>query len=80
MLAIRPEQVAAERFVSGETRPIGELLPRLQQDGVRGVTANGILGDATTASEDRGRTALRRAIADLVTFIAEWPTVAAPTR
>lgn len=80
MLAIRPDQVDAARFVAGETRPIGELLPQLQRDGVRGVSPNGILGDATAACADAGRTALRRATAELLDFVAGWPAVSTPTR
>lgn len=80
MLAIRPEQVGVDRLEPGATRPIRELLPELQRDGVRGVSANGILGDATTASEEQGRTALRRATGELVGFVAAWPTVPTPTR
>lgn len=79
MLAISPTGVDVDRLARGDTRPVGELLPQLRQDGVRGVSPNGILGDATAASEEHGRTALRRAAAELIAFVAGWPVVS-PTR
>jgi mycofactocin system creatininase family protein len=38
----------------GETRPIGELMPRLREDGVRSVSANGVLGDPRGATAQEG--------------------------
>lgn len=72
MLALAPERVHADERVIGETRPLGELLPTLRRDGVVGVSATGVLGDATTATADAGRTLLRRASAELLALVAGW--------
>jgi mycofactocin system creatininase family protein len=77
MLAIAPEAVDAARLERGDTRPVDELLPELRRTGVRGVSPNGVLGDATVATADHGRTALRRATERLLAFVAAWPP--APT-
>lgn len=72
MLALAPERVLEDERVRGETRPLGELLPTMRRDGVVGVSASGVLGDATTATADAGRTLLRRASAELLAVVAGW--------
>lgn len=76
MMALTPDRVDRDALAPGDSRPLAEILPELQRDGVRGVSPNGILGDATAATEDQGRTALRRASADLLAFVAGWPAPA----
>ncbi len=80
MLAIAPEAVDGGRLERGEVRPVGELLPELRRVGVRGVSPNGILGDATDATAEHGRTALRRATEELLAFVAAWPPAAPADR
>ena len=61
--AVRPE------------RPVGVTASRdeLRLRGVRAVTANGVLGDATDASAEEGRTLLESAASELAAFVASWP-------
>lgn len=42
----------------GDTRPIASLMPDLRAGGVRAVSANGVLGDPTGATEGEGRSLL----------------------
>jgi creatinine amidohydrolase len=71
MLALAPELVGAARPV-GNVAPLDSLMPALRAGGVRAVSANGVLGDATGASAEEGRALLATAIADLVAFTAGW--------
>ncbi len=54
MLHLAPELVRVGRAAAGQTRPLREILPALQRDGVAGVSANGVLGDPTGASAEEG--------------------------
>ncbi|MGE4424830.1 MAG: mycofactocin biosynthesis peptidyl-dipeptidase MftE [Solirubrobacteraceae bacterium] len=72
MLVLAPERVRAHAATVGTVEPLGELLPRMRREGVAGVSANGVLGDATTASADAGRTLLRVAAQDLRATVARW--------
>ncbi|MGX6447837.1 mycofactocin biosynthesis peptidyl-dipeptidase MftE [Patulibacter sp. S7RM1-6] len=72
MLVLAPEAVRTANVVRGETAPLGEILPRMRREGVAGVSASGVLGDATTATAEDGRTLLRRALADLADTVEAW--------
>jgi mycofactocin precursor peptide peptidase len=63
--------VEASRPV-GATAPLRALLPALREGGVRAVSPNGVLGDATGASEAEGQVLLRSAAQDLARFVAAW--------
>lgn len=65
-LAIDAGQIRLEAAEPGDTRPLGELLPILRVEGVREVSANGVLGDPTGATAEEGRTLLAAFVADLV--------------
>jgi mycofactocin precursor peptide peptidase len=65
MLAVAPELVQMERAEIGNTRPLGELLPRLRTGGLAAVTTNGVLGNPLTATAAHGRTLLQTWIAQL---------------
>lgn len=54
MLHLEPGLVRADRAAAGQTRPLREILPDLQRDGVAGVSANGVLGDPAGASAEEG--------------------------
>src|SRR4051794_8581789 len=72
MLHVEPEGVLGERAVAGETRPIGELLPRLRHEGVRPVSPTGVLGDPAGASAEEGAELLAGLVARLVAAATTW--------
>ena len=71
MLAINPEQVDMAKAEVGSTKPIGEISTQLRSGVVRSVSANGVLGDPTTATSEHGLSLLSQLTHDLVTFINE---------
>src|SRR3954452_3736981 len=77
MLHVEPEGVLGERAVAGDTRPIGELLPRLRREGVRPVSPTGVLGDPAGASAEQGADLLDGLVERLVAAVATWDV--APT-
>jgi mycofactocin precursor peptide peptidase len=64
MLALAQHLVGSERPV-GVTEPLDALLPRLRRDGVKAVSANGVLGDARGASARTGQRLLEGLAADV---------------
>jgi mycofactocin precursor peptide peptidase len=54
LLHLAPETVALDRSEPGATAPLADLLPALRRDGVRAVSANGVLGDPAGASTAEG--------------------------
>ena len=52
---VAPWSVRVDLAEAGATEPIAELMPRLRSVGVRTVSPNGILGDATWSSVEEGR-------------------------
>jgi mycofactocin precursor peptide peptidase len=72
MLAIRPDLVALQAARPGNTAPVEELLGELRERGVRPVSPNGILGDPTGASRDRGERLLAAAAVELADSLAGW--------
>jgi creatinine amidohydrolase len=69
MLAVDPGRVRIDRAEAGDPRPSATLLPLLRSQGVRGISANGVLGDPTGASADEGHRLLALAIDDLVEMV-----------
>lgn len=65
MLGLAPNRVGDHRQVIGNQTPIGALLPRLRDEGVRAVSSNGVLGDARDASPERGA-AIMHALAERI--------------
>lgn len=72
MLAIAPWSVRLGAAAAGETSPLYEVADRLQAEGVRAVSANGVLGDPTSASSSDGQALLTSLAADLVAAVARW--------
>jgi mycofactocin precursor peptide peptidase len=66
MLAIAPTRVRLQDAEAGDTRPLAELYPLMQRDGVRAVSPNGVLGDPAGAGAEEGRLLLDDAITDLI--------------
>lgn len=54
LLHLRPAAVRMDRAVPGDTRPLREILPAMQADGIAAVSPNGVLGDPTGASATEG--------------------------
>ena len=55
MRYIAPWAVQVELAAAGATESVVDLLPRLRLEGVRAVSPNGVLGDATTSTVAEGR-------------------------
>ena len=69
LLTVAPDAVGDERPV-GDARPLDEVLEVLRADGVRGVSPNGVLGDASRASAGEGEALLADLVEDLVRHLA----------
>ncbi len=65
LLAIDPDCVRVDAREVGSTAPLSELLDDLRAGGVKSVSANGILGDPTTANAEHGNELFLALIADL---------------
>ncbi|MBM7806427.1 creatinine amidohydrolase [Geodermatophilus bullaregiensis] len=72
LLHVEPRSVRTDRSVPGETAPIGDLLPRLRAEGVRGVSPTGVLGDPAGASAEEGARSLAGLVARLAAAVARW--------
>lgn len=55
MRCIAPWAVQVELAAVGATESVVDLMPRLRLEGVRAVSPNGVLGDATTSTVEEGR-------------------------
>lgn len=75
MLAIAPELVGGQR-PAGPSEPLAALMPALRERGVRGVSPNGVLGDARGATADEGRALLAGFVADLAALLSHTRPVA----
>lgn len=72
MLAIAPERVRMEAAAPGCAEPIEQILPALRRGGVEAVSANGVLGDPTGASAERGRAMLDGNVRRIVAAARAW--------
>jgi len=66
MSAIAPGSVRLALAERGATEPLAELLPRLREHGVAGVSPNGVLGDPIGASAVEGEALLEGMVSFLV--------------
>jgi creatinine amidohydrolase len=71
-LAVDPGRVRMDRAVVGDTRPLATLMPELRANGVRAVSASGILGDPTAATAADGVALLDELAAELIRYVATW--------
>jgi creatinine amidohydrolase len=76
-LALDPGRVRMNRAVAGNTRPLATLMPELRANGVRAVSASGVLGDPTSATAADGAALLDELAAELIRFVAAWRTESA---
>ncbi|WP_448615115.1 mycofactocin biosynthesis peptidyl-dipeptidase MftE [Modestobacter sp. URMC 112] len=72
MLHVEPRGVREALATAGETAPIGELLPRLRAEGVRGVSPTGVLGDPAGASAAEGAELVAAMVARLAAAAGRW--------
>jgi creatinine amidohydrolase len=70
MLALHPDRVRLPRAAAGDGRSLAELWPLLSTEGVRAVSANGVLGDPTGADAAEGERLLDAATRDLIAAVA----------
>lgn len=68
---LAPETVDCDRFEAGVVTPVADLMPRLRRDGVRAVTANGVLGDPHGSSPEEGERLVTRLVAGLIATVRE---------
>ncbi|SHN48136.1 mycofactocin biosynthesis peptidyl-dipeptidase MftE [Cryptosporangium aurantiacum] len=71
-LALDPHRVRLDRAEPGNTAPLSDLLPVMREQGLRPVTANGVLGDPSGADAEEGTRLLAEATDDLATTVARW--------
>lgn len=71
-LHLDASRVRMERAAAGDTRPLAETLPLLRAGGVRAVSANGVLGDPTSADATAGSALLDQLAASLIEAVAAW--------
>ena len=74
MLHIAPHSVDLARAVVGNTEPLRSILPSLGRNGVKSVSASGILGDPTGASASEGILLLDAMITDVTQRISHSVT------
>jgi creatinine amidohydrolase len=55
MLYLAPDLVNLDVAVSGNTTPVGQLIEEIRDAGVAAVSDNGVLGDPTGATAERGQ-------------------------
>lgn len=60
LLHLCPERVRLDRAEAGDPRPLDVILPILLAEGVRAVSANGVLGDPTGATAQAGERLLEQ--------------------
>jgi creatinine amidohydrolase len=72
LLHVEPDAVRTDRSVAGVTTPVGELLPRLRAEGVRGVSPTGVLGDPAGATAEVGARLLGDLAARLTAALPGW--------
>jgi mycofactocin system creatininase family protein len=72
MLAIAPERVQLARAEVGNRAALAELMGVMRAEGVRAVSANGVLGDPTRASAEHGGALLGAEQERLTRMVREW--------
>jgi creatinine amidohydrolase len=72
MLELLPQGVRNELAAGGNEAPLGELIDRLRADGVRALSANGVLGDPTDASAAEGLELIAAVVEDLCRTVRVW--------
>jgi len=66
MLYLRPELVRPFENVTGNSRPLADLMPILRSDGLAAVSESGVLGNPSAASRSHGETLFLALVMSLV--------------
>lgn len=72
MLRLRPEDVAVDEAIVGNTEPLPSLIERLRTGGVRAVSPSGVLGDPSGADPADGELLLERWTESLIRRVEDW--------
>ncbi|WP_010541220.1 mycofactocin biosynthesis peptidyl-dipeptidase MftE [Dietzia alimentaria] len=72
MLHLYPELVRPDLARAGCTEPLVEILPAMREGGVAAVSATGVLGDPTTATEADGTRLWEALAADVRDRVGRW--------
>lgn len=72
LLHFSPSSVSMSAVQAGNTAPVAELLPAMRAGGVAAVSANGVLGDPTTAAEHHGARLLDALVTRLDAALGDW--------
>lgn len=72
LLHLHPELVRTELAEPGCTRPLPEILPAMREGGVAAVSANGVLGDPTTATPVEGARLWAALLDDAAARVERW--------
>lgn len=69
MLYLSPEQVRFGQAEAGNTGKLNDLLPLMREEGVKAVSANGVLGDPAGASATEGSQLLKQMVWNISTAL-----------
>ena len=76
MLHVAPDKVLTDRIERGTVGDSSDLVAQMRTGGVAGVSANGVLGDPTTATKEHGVAVLKLYSSHLTAHLAalsiEW--------
>ena len=72
LLHLSPGSVRTDRWVTGNTEPLADLMPRLRRGGLAAVSDSGVLGDPTTATAAAGARIFADMVADCMRRVSRW--------
>ncbi|GAA3204858.1 mycofactocin biosynthesis peptidyl-dipeptidase MftE [Actinocorallia longicatena] len=72
MLHLAPQSVLPHHAVTGDRRPLAELLPALRAHGVAAVSPSGVLGDPAGAGAEHGRRILAEMTSGAARRVTAW--------
>ena len=72
LLHLSPHVVRRDRWVTGDRRPLAELLSALRRGGIAAVSSSGVLGDPTTATAAEGARIFADMVADCARRVQQW--------
>ena len=71
MLHVAPDKVLTDRIERGTVGDSSDLVAQMRTGGVAGVSANGVLGDPTTATKEHGVAVMKLYSSHLATHLTE---------